>query len=150
MKRVSLFALLGAVLVGCGSQTDPWIAKRPKTVPATGVVLLDQKPVEGAVVVFQSDSQVNGASARTRSDGTFTLTTFAEHDGAVPGTYRVAISKTVIKTDGKAQGEDSGTVTVIEEMIPETYKRLDKSGLTAEVKSTEKNHFQFELKQSAK
>lgn len=149
MKRVPLLALFCAILSGCGGQSDPWIAERPKTVPVTGMVILDQKPVEGAIVSFLSESQQNGASARTRADGTFTLTTFVDDDGAVPGVYRVAISKAVVKTDQKAQGEDGGTVTGIEHIIPETYTRPDKSGLTAEVSPSSKNHFEFQLKQSA-
>ncbi len=138
--------LLVAAIFGCSGKKDPWIAQRPKTVPVTGVVLLDQKPIEGAVVAFLSEDQQSGASAMTQADGTFALTTFEENDGAVPGVYRVTISKTLVKTKDAANGEDSGIVTGIEHVIPETYTRADKSVLTAEVKPDEKNHFQFELK----
>ena len=84
-------AAAGAVLLvatglsGCG-------AGRPATVPVSGSVTLDGQPVAAATVLFQPVSGVPGR-AITAADGSFTLTSFTEGDGAVVGRHHVAVSK---------------------------------------------------------
>jgi hypothetical protein len=84
-----LLCLALCFVAGCGS-TDP------QTVPVQGVVTLDGQPVEGATVVLMSGIQGSGNAARavTKADGTFTLTTFKDDDGARPGRYKAIVKKT--------------------------------------------------------
>ncbi|GIW99923.1 MAG: hypothetical protein KatS3mg111_3256 [Pirellulaceae bacterium] len=84
---VPVLVLMG--LSGCGGDKLP-------TVPVSGVVTLDGKPLEGATVTFVPQSPgARTASALTGSDGRFVLTTVKGGDGAVPGTYAVTIKKVV-------------------------------------------------------
>jgi len=65
-----------------------------KTHPVNGIVTLDDKPVEGALVQFMPmDDRGRPATGMTRSDGTFRLRTYITGDGAVAGTYKVLVSK---------------------------------------------------------
>lgn len=70
--------------------------------PVTGTVTLRGRPVAGATVVFTPDPPVAGAAgatARTGEDGSFRLQTNlpggVTRDGAVPGKYKVTVSKFV-------------------------------------------------------
>ncbi len=77
---------LGAV-AGCGG---------PTTYPVKGRVQLtgggDVSALAGHVVTFESvDSGING-TGEIQPDGTFTLTTYKENDGAAPGQHRVALT----------------------------------------------------------
>jgi len=90
MMRIGILSalLVGSSLVGCGGKSYP------PTSPVTGVVTLDGKPVEGANVSFVSnDTKVQPASGTTDKDGKYSLTTFRSGDGAMPGEYKVAVSK---------------------------------------------------------
>jgi hypothetical protein len=136
-------------LVGCGGPTvDP---NRPKTYPVKGVVTYKGEPVEGATVMFMaSGSQERGAIGKTDTSGGFALTTFEAADGALPGPYRVTVSKTVVEDapeevgPGDASGAEpfSGTA---KDLLPTKYKDANKSGLTAEVKETGDNSVTFDL-----
>jgi len=90
---------LAAALVlagfGCGSQGKP--------VKFEGLVLLDDKPLAGAAVQFipAVDGQGQPAVGVTNQEGVFHLTTFAAGDGAIPGNYKVTVSK-------QAGGDDTG------------------------------------------
>lgn len=65
-----------------------------------GRVLLDGQPVAGATVLFMPDPDGQGrpATGTTDSDGYFYLTTYRRDDGALPGTYRIVVSKTEVGT----------------------------------------------------
>ena len=63
-------------------------------VPARGKVIYQNKPVDGATVSFLNNAGGLPATAITKADGSFELST-SGHNGALPGPYRV----TVIKTD---------------------------------------------------
>lgn len=80
--------LVGSMLVGCGGQSYP------PTSPVSGTVTLDGKPVEGATVTFvPNDSKLRPAAGVTDSSGKYTLTSFRSGDGAMPGEYKVTVSK---------------------------------------------------------
>ncbi len=76
-----------AAVSGCGGSGN--------TVKVQGKVTLDGAPLEGAGVTFiPEDPKIQVASGVTGSDGTFRLTTYNFGDGALPGDYRVTITKT--------------------------------------------------------
>ena len=89
-------AVLALPAAGCGKA-------KPATAPVTGRVLLDGKPVADAAVMFEPVDGGVPARGSTRSDGGFTLSTFARDDGAIVGRHRVSISKFV--TEGVAANE---------------------------------------------
>jgi hypothetical protein len=85
-RQATLILILALPLPGCSSENRP--------VSVEGMVTLDDRPVEGAMVVFVPEGSVGRpASAITDSEGHFALTTFKEGDGAMPGDYRVVVKK---------------------------------------------------------
>jgi hypothetical protein len=116
---------------GCGPSTG----HLPKTVPASGVVTLDGKPVEGAqVVIVPAAAGTTGATAVTDASGHFALRAYPEKDGAIPGEYKVQVSKTVeVKLTGKAGSLDGGDPVRFDYGVPGKYTNADKSGLTVTI-----------------
>lgn len=88
ISKFSTLVLLTIVAAGCGGG-----ASFPKTYPVTGKVTVGGKAVEGAMVTFQLDSGKENAIGTTDKNGEFTLSMFQPGDGAVPGQYRIAVSK---------------------------------------------------------
>ena len=71
--------------VGCGP-------RHPATVPVQGKVLFSHgKPVRMGVVEFYCPEKKLTARGTISRDGTFWLGTFAEADGAVPGSYQAIV-----------------------------------------------------------
>jgi hypothetical protein len=82
---LALLVLLGSG--GCGGKaSDPNVGP---TVPVQGKVTYMGQPLAGGTIQFEPD-RGREASGTIGPDGTFTLTTFNENDGAVVGTHRVA------------------------------------------------------------
>lgn len=152
-----LGGLLAGACFGC-SGGDEWTKNLPETVAATGVVLLDGKPVEGASVVFApADGAKYPAKALTDSSGHFSLDAFPSKEGAVPGKYKIQISKTVeIAAEAPvaavagpdaahtAESEDGETRYV--NALPKQYANPNTSGLTAEIPPDGTTNLKFELK----
>ncbi len=82
----TLALFLAAVQSGCSSGNRP--------VEVRGIVTLDDRPVPDATVVFlREGGKGRPASAITDEEGYFSLTTFRQGDGALPGEYRVIVRK---------------------------------------------------------
>jgi hypothetical protein len=138
---ILLLACLLAV-AGCGRTS-----RRPETFPGGGVVTLDGKPLEGAVVSFQAPGAKYWAEGRTDAAGRYALFTFVAGDGALPGTYGVVITKY----------EDPATVPesrrerpdyVPRNLLPARYAATDTSGFSATVaaaRGPEANRFDLNL-----
>lgn len=158
----SVLFVLGALLflTGCGSDSG-----FPKTYPVTGSVKLKGKPVEGAMVTFQLEDSKENAIGTTDSSGEFSLSMFQPNDGAVPGQYRVAISKMppveVAKTtlppgqiaSGDLPDNYAPPVEAVRKSsgstksdIPAKYSNDQSSGLRATVTEAGPNNFDFDLK----
>jgi hypothetical protein len=89
MNRCFGFLALTACcyLVGCNGSN-------PSTSPVSGVVTLDGKAVEGASVVFNPvDPALRPAMGITDAQGKYVLGTFKADDGAMPGQYKVTVTK---------------------------------------------------------
>tara|TARA_R110002111_G_scaffold255157_1_gene321295 strand:- start:92352 stop:92807 length:456 start_codon:yes stop_codon:yes gene_type:complete len=131
---------------GCSSGTDPEIAKRPKVYPVTGSVTLAGQPVEKAVVIFVGG---DGVTARgvTDASGEFALTTFDQNDGAVAGAQQVGILKEEAGYDPNQLkiGEAPPAVKADRNALPKKYADPKSSGLKADVKDGQENHFTFDL-----
>ena len=133
------------LLMGCGKPADP---NRPKTIPVTGTVTYKGQPVEGATVTFFGGTR--GAVGLTDASGGFKMTTFEAADGAIPGTYKVMITKTVL--EGAPAETGTGTASGAEpffgtekDLLPAKYKDVNQSGLTAEVKEGAAIDLKFDL-----
>jgi hypothetical protein len=66
------------------------------------------------------------------SDGTFTLTTYRPGDGAIPGTYKVAISPYLYRTRSGSPAKMPNASD-----IPRRYLEGSTSDLTIEIKETD-------------
>ena len=58
-----------------------------------GRVLLDDVPVAGATVTLMPLEGGHPATALSGADGTFQLTTYKPDDGALPGKYKIVVTK---------------------------------------------------------
>lgn len=158
IRLLSTGALL-LVLTGCGGKFTP--------VPVSGLVTLDDKPIEGANVVFMAagGDQLDGRMAQgvTNKDGEFKLSTMGVDDGALPRNYKVIIHKFVPSrpglkipefpdtVEGRAAKDDFMYKNFMEKGIqpfknalPAQYGDSNTTPLTSNV--TGKTYVKFELK----
>lgn len=138
---VSLAALVAVGVCGCGDQ-------RPKTVAVKGSVVYNNSPVEGAAVMFQRDG-ARPATGQTDEEGNFTLTTFGENDGAIPGEYVVTITK--MESAPEPTGEvgrepPKAAASKPKSLLPVKYSEPKSSDLKETVSAPGPNEFTFELK----
>jgi hypothetical protein len=126
--------------LGCGSGGR----HLPKTVPASGVVTLDGKPVDGAQVVLVPAAEgKTGAFGTTNGSGHFSLRAYDEKDGAIPGDYKVQVSKTVeVKLPGKLDGGDA---VRFDYGVPAKYTGAKTSGLSVTIPDTGNRDIQLPL-----
>ncbi len=150
-----VMAALVVIILGCGGGSG----ENPAAVPVSGTVTLGGQPVEGAQVVFSpTGGEGNAAAGTTDATGKYSLTTGAAGDGAVPGSYRVAITKvegaTQPGTTGMSEEESraahynqaaGGDAEGPKDLLPAKYKSADTSGLKAEVQAGQENRFDFAL-----
>jgi hypothetical protein len=100
LLAVAALALLGP---SCGK------GGRKPVFPVEGRVLVGKQPAAGALVIFhpvEDDGDPNKPRARAGEDGTFSLTTYAEGDGAPAGEYVVTVEwpaprKTPFEPEGR-------------------------------------------------
>ena len=127
-----------ATLLGCN--TGP---ERPPTVPCEGIVTLDGTPVSEAAVIFIAETGTYNASGVTDKDGKFKLKAFDEKPGAVPGPYKVEITKTIVKQANTKSGEAGATV---EYGLPIKYASMGTSGLAFKLTDKGDTDIKFALK----
>jgi hypothetical protein len=144
-----MVALSLSGLVGCGGNG----VTIPKTAPVQGNVTYQGKAVDGANVVLNPEGEGRAASAVTDASGNFTARTSVTGDkivdGAVPGTYRVSITK-IEKPAAKTPQEmmaarTTGTEPAEKHLIPERYSQATSSGITVVIPPEGKKDIKFEL-----
>lgn len=147
-----VFCWILILIVGCGGAPDKLASKRPKTFPSSGSVKFNGQPVAGATVVFAPDPGGTptsvAASALTDSSGNFALQAYPPLLGAVPGKYKVAISK-MEPAPPAATGpnaHDAPPPPPSKALIPEKFANADTSGLIADIPEGGKNDLHFDLK----
>ncbi|HBE66912.1 MAG TPA: hypothetical protein DDW52_02055 [Planctomycetaceae bacterium] len=162
MTRISNL-LLGTLLLfpltfaGCG---DPGIG----AIPVSGTVTVDGTAMEGVMVVYTPADGSTGraASGRTDAEGKYTLTTEINGDGAIPGEYKIAVTKHENAEDDlpkEVDPDDPDSLDNIygeldtskdeksKNMIHAQYENPLGSGLSATVTDDEsKNVFDFDVK----
>lgn len=153
-KIVVALVMVGSslALAGCGGPA------RPAMAPASGTVMFQGKPLEGADVVFMNEASPRNASGKTDAQGKFRLTTYDSFDGAILGEYRVTVAKTQVNEAMTGNVDDpsagygaamnaaaSGQVETKNE-LPAKFANVETSGLTAKVTKEGPNEFTFDLK----
>ncbi|WP_428305137.1 hypothetical protein [Lacipirellula sp.] len=117
-------AFLASTIVGCGA--------KPEVVPVSGKVTYNGQPLPYGTVGFQPP-QGQPSGAAIQPDGTFKLSTFAEFDGAKPGSYKVKVSCYASQSPSERAKPRTGEFSTGASLIPEKYAFVDRSELTAEV-----------------
>lgn len=120
--------------MGCDSDSGP------RTVEASGVVTLDGAPIDKAQVIFIQSATQDSASATTDAQGRFSLMHRGEKKGAVPGSYQVQVSKTLL--EGGSDG--SADVTILHG-LPKQYASIVTSQLTFTVPESGTSDIKLDL-----
>jgi hypothetical protein len=138
MRRSRAIVVLMVMAAGCGKSGDA-------LVPVTGRVLVDGKPAAGAAVVFHpADGTGDGTHpvAQVDANGEFQLTTIRSGDGAVPGEYRVTLTRYVSAPRRKGiEGEEAPA----RNLIPDKYARADSTPLTATIRAGANDPVRIEI-----
>jgi hypothetical protein len=130
----------------CGRPKVPEIQGKLPVFPVKGSLLIDGKPVGQAQLVFfpgtpfPKDASQFLPRARTNDDGTFTVMTYADADGAPAGNYRVTVTW---RGAGDEQRTDDDP-----NLIPPMYHNPRITQLRAKVEEGENTLPPFEIKLS--
>jgi hypothetical protein len=148
-----LLCLIGLVsVVGCG-RSGPAKVIPDKSVPVTGTITLEGKPLGNARVTFYptEGSQGEGvASGTTDSTGKYELQSLFGDKvviGAAPGKYKVTVSQ-LVRPDGTPMPADSKEPPIMSaarESVTMEHSAFDRTELTANVSSTG-GTFNFDVK----
>jgi hypothetical protein len=128
---------VGLVLVmisGCGGGRDP---DEPPTVRVSGTLTVDGKPVSQGAVYFHP-AKGRPATGIVKN-GKFTLTTYDEGDGAIPGKNRVSVN---VVEEVPTRGGD----TKSKSLIPLKFTNPDLSGLQLEIPESGYKNLEIDLK----
>ena len=142
--RIAAGVVLLMLLAGCGGNG------KPETVAAGGKVNYRKTtPPVGALVVFHPkdpafEKRIGGKPfGKGKDDGTFSLTTFAENDGAPEGEYGVTIDWQPKTKEAKFSlgGEGGGGASVLNPK----YSTPSQPFKTVTVKKGGDNQFTFDV-----
>ena len=130
MRLFNQFVVAALVLLpfsGCGGPETP-------VYPVTGKVTYNGKPLPTGSVTYIPIAAGPSATGRIREDGTYTLTTFTEGDGAVPGDHQVLISAMLMTTPEALPAP----------LLPDKFSSGN-SGVTKKVEPIDQNTLDLEL-----
>ena len=126
MHRVLLGVSLVLIAGGCGG------APQLPVVPAVGVVKFKGEPLVGATLVFSPTVGEAVATATSDANGSFELVT-GEQIGALPGEYKVLVSKYEFTEGTLMPGEHEMTKGTSKLVTPAKYGTLETTDLTLTV-----------------
>jgi len=134
---------------GCSSKSS-----KPDLTPVSGTVTLDGKPLPDADIVFflqgQSVPGYTASMGKTDAGGKYQLK-FGGQPGAVPGNFRVTVSRIVNESGAALNPEEGMDLTQLEmqglakQSLPAKYWNLDKTELTATVEKGKAEGYDFQL-----
>ena len=105
---VALVCMLSICVIGCNNENARFSH-------VTGVVTLNGEPVSGATIRFTTESEEGeSATGITDASGRYTLTSSSATDGgrgALPGEYRVSISKLDVPPNPDQEAYDRGEIS---------------------------------------
>lgn len=160
-RIATIAAAVSAVAsAGCG----PARRYAAQTTPATAVVTFEGRPVEGATVILSPLRGSRHASqGLTDPNGRAVLTTFVSGDGAVPGSYRVAVSweedlpnpelsipDPTVDLEGYRKATEAAInagkpIRIRRQLLPKKFSGFTSSGLEAKVQAGSDNVLRFDL-----
>jgi hypothetical protein len=139
----AVFALFWlTTLVGCGDGNID-------TYPVAGTVMVDNKPADGAMVIFVPTSTAPEAQRKrpfgiADGQGKFSLTTFEQGDGAPAGQYKVLIQWPAATTQAsQQQGGRRGSLGP--DRLKGKYFNLENTKFTATVEEQSNELQPFQL-----
>ncbi len=140
-KMRSLGLLLTCVFVfsGCGESAP----EKAKVFPVSGKVTVGGAPLDGYMIIFGSTTTGDGASATTKSDGTYTLAVSDGRPGCVPGKYKVVIKPGAAAMQAAMANVGPGGPKV-DTKVPGTFGSAETSPKEVEVKA-ESNTINIEI-----
>lgn len=138
--KLALGLLLPSVcMLGCGSEGTAPTAK------VTGTVTYNGTPLEGVNVTFTPESGRPGLGT-TDASGKFSVSTFSQGDGAVPGNHVVTITDAAPSVPEPMPGTpEAENYTPPEPRFPAKYSNPSTTTFKFEVKKGEKNDFALEM-----
>jgi len=145
LKTLAPVALLSLVALplGCNGKKLPTIVK------AEGTVTLDGAAVENATISFLSEKHPYHAVGNTDAQGKFVLRVimpeYKGKAGALPGEYRVEISKSVMGDKKAGVSEDEPVVLNLQNALPIKYASISTSELKATVPDAGTDQLKFDL-----
>ena len=128
---------VGALACGC--------SQRPQPVSVSGKVFYNDKPLQFGVVMFQPARGQLGVG-EIQEGGFFRLSSYAIDDGVIAGKHRVCVTCFEGQRPRKDSPGSGGGTASGELLIPRKYTEFGASGLTAEVKESGEQTFEFRLK----
>ncbi|MFO0877743.1 MAG: carboxypeptidase-like regulatory domain-containing protein [Gemmataceae bacterium] len=143
---LALSLATGVTLLGCGKGggNREGMPVSP-TVPVTGIVRYQGKPVGSASITLQSLDGKIFARGNSDAAGVFNLSTYKPQDGAPPGKYKVMVAVSTVKeiAPGVLAPEPEGG---FKSPIPTKYADFSKSDILVDVKESGKNELLIDLK----
>lgn len=159
LRRIlTVTALLATLLapVGCGKGGGSFAT-------VSGVVTHNGTPVEGAKIIFQSTTEVDGKQAAafaavTDSSGKYLIASVGKDPGIPPAMYKVAISKIEGKELNPGGGIDAGQMDAMTSdgggsakggpvnRLPAIYANVASSKLSATLEPGKNQNVNFDLK----
>jgi hypothetical protein len=111
--------------------------------------MLDGAPVtEGAVLFTPARGRL--ARGTLSKNGTFTLSTYKDGDGAIVGIHQVAVISRMGNEEDFFEKSPTPGQQLFQWIVPERYANGTTSGLVFEVKPGVENHPTFELQSKEK
>jgi hypothetical protein len=129
--------LVLALLLVAGCSDGPPVGK------VQGKLTVGNQPLTAGSVIFENRDTGVAAQAALGSDGGYVIR-FRQRDGLPPGTYQVAVTPSTIGT-GEAPLVVPNNEPPPASPIPEKYRTIKTSGLTATVKAGDNPPFDFNL-----
>jgi hypothetical protein len=131
----ALVCLCALMLPGCSNSGDQ------RTAAVRGKVTYKGAPVTKGNITFYPEVMGPAAYGVLEPDGTYTLSTYSQGDGAVIGKHKIAI----VSKEEQTNFEANAPPTDGKWLIPAKYFLEATSGLTADVKAGQENEINFEL-----
>ncbi len=157
-KSLAIFAIGLSILMAPGCGDDTGLGKR---YPVSGNVSYKGEAIKQGRINFVPAKPAEGRAAQSDIiDGSYSLTTATENDGALPGSYKVTISSVTIDPAAQAKlkefsqggqsrlGPESANIMkgAVKNALPSKYSLPETSGLTAEVKE-QATKLDFDIKE---
>ncbi|MCL2742978.1 MAG: carboxypeptidase-like regulatory domain-containing protein [Planctomycetaceae bacterium] len=136
LNKIALLLFSSLLLisaVSCGGKLPPRPEGMPNPVSCT-IIVQDESgtPIDKALVVLRPEDSEWTASGSTDTSGRTSVKTNGLYNGAVPGKYKVLISKSEIISTG--QMSDEGTeVTQTNVLIDPKFSKKEATPFTLEV-----------------